>query len=107
MTQGKRRSVAAEAVPPTTGGWDDCSPHPPDRSPPGGGPTRLGADAGQLEEVHVGDVLQDAHHLAAVAELVVVPDVEDGVLAVGDGRLGRSEERRVGKECRSRWSPKQ
>src|SRR3712207_8717085 len=22
-----------------------------------------------------------------------------------DGRLGRSEERRVGKECRSRWSP--
>src|SRR3712207_3040656 len=23
----------------------------------------------------------------------------------GDGRTGRSEERRVGKECRSRWSP--
>ena len=22
-----------------------------------------------------------------------------------DGELGRSEERRVGKECRSRWSP--
>src|SRR5271168_3295572 len=24
---------------------------------------------------------------------------------VGQARLGRSEERRVGKECRSRWSP--
>ena len=23
----------------------------------------------------------------------------------GDTQLGRSEERRVGKECRSRWSP--
>ena len=23
----------------------------------------------------------------------------------GEGPLGRSEERRVGKECRSRWSP--
>ena len=34
-----------------------------------------------------------------------------GKLALADGRLlgliqfGRSEERRVGKECRSRWSP--
>src|SRR5882672_6909873 len=24
---------------------------------------------------------------------------------IGDGRIFRSEERRVGKECRSRWSP--
>ena len=27
------------------------------------------------------------------------------VLAIGTGYLSRSEERRVGKECRSRWSP--
>ena len=26
-------------------------------------------------------------------------------LLCGDGRTIRSEERRVGKECRSRWSP--
>ena len=26
-------------------------------------------------------------------------------LADAFGRIGRSEERRVGKECRSRWSP--
>ena len=25
--------------------------------------------------------------------------------AIGDTLAGRSEERRVGKECRSRWSP--
>src|SRR2546430_15737228 len=29
----------------------------------------------------------------------------DGVQAEGDGHRMRSEERRVGKECRSRWSP--
>src|SRR3712207_9024820 len=36
-------------------------------------------------------------------------DLEPDQVAVGrhlpDGLLGRSEERRVGKECRSRWSP--
>src|ERR1035437_9370264 len=38
----------------------------------------------------------------------VLPDVvaEDGIEALRDGAvLIRSEERRVGKECRSRWSP--
>ena len=29
----------------------------------------------------------------------------DGAIAGGFQILGRSEERRVGKECRSRWSP--
>src|SRR2546430_4985177 len=29
----------------------------------------------------------------------------DGPHAVAENRLRRSEERRVGKECRSRWSP--
>ena len=40
-----------------------------------------------------------------VADVVFgfVPDVFDG--AVGWEVLTRSEERRVGKECRSRWSP--
>src|SRR5256885_16454951 len=32
------------------------------------------------------------------------PGENAGVIAIGDG-LARSEERRVGKECRSRWSP--
>jgi len=46
-----------------------------------------------------------------VGELVAVPvgvlvEVGGGVpVAVGTGVAVRSEERRVGKECRSRWSP--
>src|SRR5690606_42076633 len=35
--------------------------------------------------------------VSAVARIVVVPD--------SPSTSGRSEERRVGKECRSRWSP--
>src|ERR1044071_10383102 len=47
--------------------------------------------------------------LAHVAELLLAADVHvqvdvAGVLA-DDHALVRSEERRVGKECRSRWSP--
>ena len=34
-----------------------------------------------------------------------IPVVAWGPLADRCGRLTRSEERRVGKECRSRWSP--
>ena len=33
------------------------------------------------------------------------PHREGSPVAVGNGNLYRSEERRVGKECRSRWSP--
>ena len=29
----------------------------------------------------------------------------DGMVAIEGGKKSRSEERRVGKECRSRWSP--
>ena len=32
-------------------------------------------------------------------------EVSDGRYVVTPGEEGRSEERRVGKECRSRWSP--
>ena len=31
--------------------------------------------------------------------------ITSGAVSFGKKRLGRSEERRVGKECRSRWSP--
>src|SRR2546430_14222729 len=34
-----------------------------------------------------------------------VDDFEHGLHRIGLRRLQRSEERRVGKECRSRWSP--
>ena len=59
--------------------------------------------------------LEDRVIIKAVAEEektasgIVLPDTakekptRGEVVAVGDGK--RSEERRVGKECRSRWSP--
>ena len=44
--------------------------------------------------------LRTAHDRAAVSTSYPVTEMD---LEVSDG--GRSEERRVGKECRSRWSP--
>ena len=41
-----------------------------------------------------------------VAEVRVIPDVEKTIVdTLNLLRSKRSEERRVGKECRSRWSP--
>src|SRR3712207_1618747 len=48
----------------------------------------------------LGIVVLDIH--APVAE-VVGAEIEHGTVVAA--RYGRSEERRVGKECRSRWSP--
>src|SRR3712207_7615507 len=45
---------------------------------------------------------QRAQHLAA---LLASLDFLTGLAAVEGRHLQRSEERRVGKECRSRWSP--
>ena len=46
-----------------------------------------------------------AHRLGVFAELHRKPDTAEGLaLRMGFDRR-RSEERRVGKECRSRWSP--
>ena len=68
--------------------------------------------------VHAVHMLDQLQHLVGVTDLVVVPghDLHKGVgqgdagVGVKDGGAGiaqevRSEERRVGKECRSRWSP--
>src|SRR3989441_12075470 len=43
-------------------------------------------------------------HLAGFAE-AGVPTVSPRHPVTGPALIGRSEERRVGKECRSRWSP--
>ena len=43
--------------------------------------------------------------VASISKLVVTLGVLRLVAEKADGRLDRSEERRVGKECRSRWSP--
>lgn len=48
--------------------------------------TSPGVHGGVAGRVDGGHLLHDAHHLAAVAELVVVPDVEHRVVSVSDGR---------------------
>ena len=42
---------------------------------------------------------------AATRILFPVANTPEAILALGVEGLKRSEERRVGKECRSRWSP--
>ena len=37
-------------------------------------------------------------------QIYKISDIERDIFCMS-GRLARSEERRVGKECRSRWSP--
>ena len=46
--------------------------------------------------------VEDATKIAGAREILLV---ENSMLAAIGARLPRSEERRVGKECRSRWSP--
>src|SRR5687767_15539501 len=63
-------------------------------------------DPDQLSSIEAGAVLGDIVG-AGTAEGIVVLDREHR-FASGGGiatLAGRSEERRVGKECRSRWSP--
>ena len=50
------------------------------------------------EEETVGQTIRDIPR-----EIPGIDRVE--VLVIDDGSTDRSEERRVGKECRSRWSP--
>ena len=38
-------------------------------------------------------------------DIKTVDDLKGKNVSIGDSGSGRSEERRVGKECRSRWSP--
>src|SRR2546422_11356167 len=68
----------------------------------------FGAELQEAPDVRAGDArVQDiAHetHLDALDSPVFVADGQEIEQALR-GMLVRSEERRVGKECRSRWSP--
>ena len=58
-------------------------------------------------ESHVGDPIKAAEEAAEQGIKIFCVGVgsKSGDLIPIDGRKGRSEERRVGQECRSRWSP--
>src|SRR5256886_17599244 len=63
-------------------------------------------DAVDFELADIGAVAYEHHHIFVVTPRAH-PDLFR-IIALCDGEQGktvRSEERRVGKECRSRWSP--
>src|SRR3712207_9312096 len=51
------------------------------------------------------NILDTPGHSDFGGEVERVLNMADGCLLLVDAFEGRSEERRVGKECRSRWSP--
>src|SRR2546425_13179037 len=69
--------------------------------PNGAGKTTLIRCIAGLLRPRAGRIVWDGASLANVAAHRIV---ERGIAVVPEGRR-RSEERRVGKECRSRWSP--
>ena len=71
--------------------------------------SRIMADAPNLR-LNFGLVLLSLHKPLDIAEQIATADVMSGGkvifgVALGYREVERSEERRVGKECRSRWSP--
>ena len=49
--------------------------------------------------------VEEIKKTAVGAEKEAVQEVKESVEATAEDMENRSEERRVGKECRSRWSP--
>src|SRR2546430_9870425 len=59
----------------------------------------LGVETGDLVQITINDAARDANDQPIRRELVIAAIISPGHAE------NRSEERRVGKECRSRWSP--
>ena len=60
-----------------------------------------------MSEIEVGTIkgLQDIHKYLFQNVFDFAGKIRDKNISKDNFRLTRSEERRVGKECRSRWSP--
>src|SRR2546426_12191784 len=79
--------------------------------------TRMRTDEGLVSEVYNGDNREHGRQVVRLIHDELAPRVKGMSLFEGEriwevlfalthaGRDRRSEERRVGKECRSRWSP--
>src|SRR3712207_4608382 len=74
-------------------------------APPGSEPRAPGRRLEPPPQVPVGEVLHRRQPGVLLAECLVFGAEDDVDGFLGEHPAGRSEERRVGKECRSRWSP--
>ena len=63
------------------------------------------ADACEAERNLHASLLADPLRPVSKADIAALADADYRALAATIRQLRRSEERRVGKECRSRWSP--
>ena len=79
-----------------------AQPSPASPAPVGplGGYWRIAVIGVLLVPTFVLGAVSDVHSLDAIRAAVTL-----AFMAAGPGMAPRSEERRVGKECRSRWSP--
>ena len=59
----------------------------------------------KILNIQESDGRNPASHLKNALEYIQNPDKTEECVLVGSINCLRSEERRVGKECRSRWSP--
>jgi hypothetical protein len=67
--------------------------------------TNLQIDSARLAPATVAEVASwAASQRVFVSSVMTMPDERAAAIGAIEG-IGRSEERRVGKECRSRWSP--
>src|SRR2546430_11042674 len=62
-------------------------------------------DLGEFRKDYVKEVLEDEIGELTVLDQEVIESLEQHEILSADISSQRSEERRVGKECRSRWSP--
>ena len=57
------------------------------------------------QDINLRKELKKKLHGAAISRIQIARPANNAVVTIHSARPGRSEERRVGKECRSRWSP--
>src|SRR5256886_6743590 len=65
--------------------------------------SHLGIEPHRKEDLSLGN--EGTHPVGGLCAVDVHPNHDEPVFAMALMERGRSEERRVGKECRSRWSP--
>ena len=66
---------------------------------------KAGKPVDVIEEETLADCLGGSIGLENKYTFKIAQNVIDDFILIDEDKISRSEERRVGKECRSRWSP--